>query len=81
MAICAERPTTSAGRSEVTNHPFDLLVLRGIREHIRSDNGPEFTARKVRRWLSCPEVQTLFIRLGSPRENGYIESFSGKLSD
>jgi transposase InsO family protein len=51
------------------------------RSHIRSDNGPEFTAKEVRRWLSRLGIKTLFIELGSPWENGYIESFNGKLRD
>ena len=49
--------------------------------HIRSDNGPEFTARDVRKWLYKLGVKTLFIEPGSPWENGYIESFNGKLRD
>jgi len=49
--------------------------------HIRSDNGPEFTAKKVREWLERVEVQTLYIEPGSPWENGFIESFNGKLRD
>ncbi len=56
-------------------------MLRGIPEHIRSDNGPEFTAREIRRWLAMIGVKTLFIECGSPWENGYIESFNGKLRD
>ena len=50
-------------------------------EAIRSDNGPEFTAMKVREWLERSGVKTLFIEPGSPWENGYIESFNGKLRD
>jgi putative transposase len=60
---------------------FDLFIFRGIPEHIRSDNGPEFTARAIRRWLNKLGVKTLFIEPGSPWENGYIESFNGKLRD
>ena len=59
----------------------DLFVRRGVPCYIRSDNGPEFTARKVRDWLQRVEVKTLFIEPGSPWENGYIESFNGKLRD
>ena len=58
---------------------FYLFITRGIPEHIRSDNGPEFTARGVRKWLAQLGVKTLFIKPGSPWENGYIESFNGKL--
>ena len=46
---------------------------------MRSDNSPEFTAREVRKWLYKLGVKTLFIEPGSPWENGYIESFNGKL--
>ncbi len=49
--------------------------------HIRSDNGPEFVARVVRDYLRDSGVKTLFIEPGSPWENGYIESFNGKLRD
>ena len=59
----------------------DLFIQRGTPEYIRSDNGPEFTAHKVREWLQHVEVQTLFIEPGSPWENGYVESFNGKLRD
>jgi putative transposase len=60
---------------------FNLFIFRGIPEHIRSDNGPEFTAKAVRKWLTRLGVKTLFIEPGSPWENGYIESFNGKLRD
>ena len=60
---------------------FHLFIFQGIPEHIRSDNGPEFTAKAVRKWLSRLGVKTLFIERGSPWENGYIESFNGKLRD
>ena len=59
----------------------DLFVRRGVPKYIRSDNGPEFTAKKVRQWLGKVNVNTLFIEPGSPWENGYIESFNGKLRD
>ena len=78
MSIVVDRRITS---QDVFDRLFDLLVLGGIPEHIRSDNGPEFTARQVRRWLGRLGVKTLFIEPGSPWENGYIESFNGKLRD
>jgi len=59
----------------------DLFVNYGVPEHIRSDNGPEFTAWAVRQWLGHLGVQTLYIEPGSPWENGYNESFNGKLRD
>jgi transposase InsO family protein len=59
----------------------DLMVERGIPEHLRSDNGSEFTAKAVREWLGRLGVQTLFIEPGSPWENGYNERFNGTLRD
>jgi transposase InsO family protein len=59
----------------------ELFVRRGTPDHIRSDNGPEFTAQAVREWLGRVDVRTLFIEPGSPWENGYVESFNGKLRD
>lgn len=58
-----------------------LMATRGVPDHVRSDNGPEFTARVVRDWLGKVGVKTLFIEPGSPWENGYVESFNGKLRD
>lgn len=58
-----------------------LFVTRGVPDYIRSDNGSEFTAREVRDWLEQVGVKTLYIEPGSPWENGYIESFNGKLRD
>lgn len=59
----------------------DLFIARGIPDHIRSDNGPEFVSKTIRGWLNRLGVKTLFIEPGSPWENGYIESFNGKLRD
>jgi transposase InsO family protein len=58
-----------------------LFVARGTPQYLRSDNGPELTATAVREWLARVGVTTLFIAPGSPWENGYIESFNGKLRD
>jgi len=59
----------------------ELFILRGAPDYLRSDNGSEFTAEMVRGWLQRLGVKTLFIEPGSPWENGYIESFNGKLRD
>jgi len=59
----------------------DLFLSRGIPLHIRSDNGPEFIARKLRHWLTALQVAPLDIEPGSPWENGYCESFNGKMRD
>ena len=66
---------------EVITTLAKLFICKGVPEHIRSDNGPEFTAKAVRGWLERLGVKTLFIEPGSPWENGYIESFNGKLRD
>ena len=66
---------------DVLERLSDLFVRRGVPTYIRSDNGSEFTATKVRQWLERVGVKTLFIEPGSPWENGYIESFNGKLRD
>ena len=78
LTILTQRRITS---QDVIEQLFYLFVFRGTPEYIRSDNGPEFTAEAVRRWLNDLEVTTLFIEPGSPWENGYIESFNGKLRD
>ena len=78
LAILVERRLTS---EDVINKLYELFLFRGVPEHIRSDNGPEFTAKAIRKWLSRMHVKTLFIEPGSPWENGYIESFNGKLRD
>ena len=59
----------------------DLFVTHGVPVHIRSDNGPDFTAAVVRLWLEGLQVQTLFIEPRSPWENGSVESFNGTLRD
>jgi transposase InsO family protein len=78
LAILVKRHITS---QDVIDQLFQLIIFRGIPEHIRSDNGSEFTAKAIRKWLSSVGVKTLFIEPGSPWENGYIESFNGKLRD
>jgi transposase InsO family protein len=59
----------------------ELFLRRGIPTHIRSDHGPEFIARKLRHWLNALQVTPLYIEPGSPWENGYCESFNGKMRD
>ena len=57
----------------------ELFLEHGVPEHIRSDNGPEFIAKKLVSWLKGLDVKPLFIQPGSPWENGYCESFNGKM--
>ena len=78
LAILVKRHIKS---QDVIDQLFELFIFRGIPEHIRSDNGPECAAKAVRKWLARLGVKTLFIEPGSPSENGYIESFNGKLRD
>jgi transposase InsO family protein len=77
-AIDVARKLTS---DDVLERPAWPMVTRGGPAHLRSDNGPEFTATVVREWLGQVGVKTLFIEPGSPWENGYVESFNGKLQD
>ena len=58
-----------------------LAMTRGTPAHIRSDNGAEFIAKQVRKWIRQADCETIFITPGSPWENPYIESFIGKLRD
>jgi len=78
LAIDVARRLTS---EDVLERLSDLFVRRGVPDYIRSDNGSEFTAKAVRHWLGRVGVKTLYIEPGSPWENGYIESFNGKLRD
>lgn len=59
----------------------DLFITEGLPDYIRSDNGSEFTAKHLRDWLKDLQVKTAFIEPGSPWENGYNESFNGRLRD
>jgi putative transposase len=59
----------------------DLFILRGIPGYIRSDNGPEFVATAVQKWIAAVGAKTAYIARGSPWENGYIESFNARLRD
>ena len=78
LAIKVGRQLCSQDVLEQLGH---LFIYRGLLGFIRSDNGPEFTAKVVRNWLQRLNVQTRFIEPGSPWENGYNESFNGKLRD
>ncbi len=78
LAIRAARSIRSADVIEVL---AELMLIRGVPDHTRSDNGPGFTARAVREWLGRVGARTLYIEPRAPWENGYIESFNGKLRD
>ena len=78
LAIDVGRKMTS---DEVMDRLTQLFVDRGVPAYLRSDNGGEFTATAVRNWLGKLGVGTLYIEPGSPWENGYGESFNGKVRD
>jgi putative transposase len=78
LALQTARKLTA---DDVVHALADLFIERGAPRYLRSDNGPEFTATAVRKWLARLSVQTLFIEPGCPWENGYVESFNGKLRD
>jgi len=59
----------------------DVMLFEGIPAYIRSDNGPEMIAKVLRQWLTGLGTKSLYIEPGSPWENGYCESFNGKLRD
>jgi transposase InsO family protein len=78
LAIEVNRKLNSASVMDVL---AQLFIEHGAPTHIRSDNGPEFIAKRLRSWLQKMGVDTLFIEPGSPWENGYVESFNGRLRD
>ena len=59
----------------------EVMLIRGVPRHIRSDNGPEFIAKAIRAFLAAAGVETLYVEPGSPWENGYAESFHSRLRD
>ena len=77
----AIRVARRLGSAEVLETLADVMLWHGIPEYIRSDNGPEFIAKELRQWLAKLGTGTLYIEPGSPWENGYCESFNGKLRD
>lgn len=70
-----------SGNVDVLDQLYELFLTRGIPEYFRSDNGLEFSAKAVRKWLNRLDAMTLFIEPGSSWENGYIESFIDKMRD
>ena len=78
LTIYVDRKLTSI---EVLYKLSELFIIHGVPDYIRSDNGSEFIAKELRKWLQRVGVKTAYIEPGSPWENGYIESFNGKLRD
>ncbi len=75
--FCARR----IGSVQVIEQLANTMIIHGIPEHIRSDNGPEFIAKELPKWLSGVGVKTAYITPGSPWENGFCESFNGTFRD
>jgi putative transposase len=78
LAIRVGRRLKSADVIDVLS---DLFILRGVPDHVRSDNGPEFVAKAVQAWITAVGAETAYIAPGSPWENGFIESFNARLRD
>ena len=78
LAIRVDRKLKSADVIDVLS---DQFMLRGVPEHVRSDNGPEFVAKAVQDWIGAVGAKTAYIERGSPWENGFIESFNARLRD
>ena len=78
LALEVERSITSP---DVIDLLAELFIIRGVPMHIRSDNGPEFIANAIRSYLNRANVGTLYIAPASPWENGYAESFHGRVRD
>ncbi len=78
LAIRVKRKLNS---TDVIDVLTNLFILRGVPAYIRSDNGPEFVAEAVRKWIRAVGARTAYIEPGSPWENGYIESFNARLRD
>ncbi len=66
---------------EVIETLADVMLFECLPTYIRSDNGPEIVAKVLRQWLSGSGTGNLYIEPGSPWENGYCDSFKGKLRD
>ena len=77
----ASVPRRSWRNTDVIELLADLMLVNGTPEYLRSDNGPEFIAKKLRKWLSELGVITTYIEPGSPWENGYCESFNSRMRD
>ena len=78
LAIRVKRKLNSM---DVIDVLCELFLARGVPGHIRSDNGPEFIAEAVQKWIAAVGAKTAYIAPGSPWENGYVESFNARLRD
>jgi putative transposase len=78
LALKVDRSITA---EDVLDTLSELFAMHGVPEHVRSDNGPEFIAGAIRTWLARTSVGALYIEPGAPWENGYAESFHGRLRD
>ena len=72
---------TSLGSGRVTRALDRLIEQRGQPESVRSDNGPEFTSRRMLGWAEERKINLIHIQPGRPMQNGHVESFHGRLRD
>lgn len=77
----ASKPVRSITSEDVIDTLAELLAMRGVPQHIRSDNGPELVAKAIQRWLTQLDIKALYIEPGSTWENGYAESFHSRFRD
>ncbi len=78
LCLHVDRSITS---EDVINKLAELFSMRGLPKHIRSDNGPEFISHAIQGWLKKLEIEAMYIKPGSPWENGYAESFHSRFRD
>ena len=77
----AIRPQRSLKSGDILNALSEVMSVRGVPQHIRSDNGSEFIAREVQDWFGEIGIKTIYIEPGNPWQNGHVESFHNRLRD
>lgn len=75
------RPERQIGAADVIRLVQAAVARHGAPEFIRSDNGPEFIAKELQRWLAEQKIKTIYITPASPWENGFVESFHSRFRD
>ena len=80
---CAGRALATLGKGSICyrGFPCDAAIIWGPAQMIVSDNGTEFTSNAVLRWSKERRVEWHYIAPGKPMQNGYIESFNGRMRD
>src|SRR4029077_18289466 len=78
QGLRADRPLK---RGDVLDWIGRAIAEHGSPAYLRSDNGPEFIAKKVQQWRAANQTNTIYIEPGRPWQNGFVESFHGRLRD